>query len=148
MKESRIAYNLDDTRKIAQELAAEAKPGDVICLNGELGAGKTAFAGFFIRALGADCEYVPSPTFAILNEYETPRFPVYHFDFYRLESPEEIYANGFDEFLGGNGVCITEWAEKVEAALPARRIEIEIRKNFCFGADWREFILERKGETN
>jgi tRNA threonylcarbamoyladenosine biosynthesis protein TsaE len=148
MKESKIAYNLEDTKKIAEELAQEMEPGGVVCLNGELGAGKTAFAGFFIRALGADCSYVPSPTFAIVNEYETTRFPVYHFDFYRLESPEDIYANGFDELLFGNGVCIAEWAEKMEPALPKKRIEIEIRKNFCFGSDFREFLIERKGEPN
>ena len=148
MKESKTAYNLEDTKKIAEELAAQMKPGGVVCLNGELGAGKTAFAGFFIQALGVDCAYVPSPTFAIVNEYEAARFPVYHFDFYRLENPDEIYANGFDELLFGNGVCIAEWAEKMASALPEKRIDIEIRKNFCFGPDWREFTIEWKGEEN
>ncbi len=116
-----------ETREIGRELAAKLQAGDVITLSGDLGAGKTVFTKGLAEGLGVQ-ELVTSPTFTILQEYYDGRLPLYHFDAYRIEDPEEMTEIGFQDFLESGGVCVIEWAERIEELLPARRIDITIER--------------------
>jgi tRNA threonylcarbamoyladenosine biosynthesis protein TsaE len=112
------------TASLAAALAARALPGDVLTLSGVLGAGKTSFARFFIRALGIG-EEVPSPTFTLVQTYETTRGTVWHFDLYRLTSPEEVWELGFEEALIA-GIILIEWPERIGALLPRERLDLSL----------------------
>jgi tRNA threonylcarbamoyladenosine biosynthesis protein TsaE len=112
------------TASLAAALAARVLPGDVVTLSGALGAGKTSFARFFIRALGIG-EEVPSPTFTLVQTYETTRGTVWHFDLYRLTSPEEIWELGLEEALI-EGIILIEWPERIGALLPRERLDLTL----------------------
>jgi tRNA threonylcarbamoyladenosine biosynthesis protein TsaE len=116
---------LKETEDFGIKLGKLLEPGDIVCLNGELGAGKTTMTKSIGIGLGVE-EYITSPTFTLINQYRG-RMPVYHFDVYRLENVEELYDLGFDEYFFGNGVCIIEWAEKIERMLPEDRLVIDIK---------------------
>lgn len=118
----------EETLTLAKDLAKTLKCGQVVCLRGDLGVGKTVFAKGLCDVLGVT-EYVSSPTFTLVNEYEGAFCTVYHFDLYRIEDPDELYEVGFEEFVGGNGIAIIEWPERAEAMLPAKRIEIMLERN-------------------
>lgn len=118
-----IARTESDTDALARRLAAQAEAGDVFALYGTLGAGKTTFARSFIRALADGAAEVPSPTFTLLQTYETPLFPIYHFDMYRLKNPAEAYEIGIEEAFQ-TGVSLIEWPEKITPLLPRRRHEL------------------------
>ncbi len=105
--------------------AGRAQVGDVIGLIGDLGAGKTQFVKGFVAALGSDAA-VTSPTFTLVHEYLGGRLPVYHFDFYRLDSPDAVLRLGFDEYAAGDGVCLIEWADRFPELLPNGAITIAI----------------------
>ena len=126
----------EETAHLAQELAASLKPGDVILLKGELGAGKSTFARALIQALCGEHTEVPSPTFTLVQTYEAPHFVLWHFDLYRLEHVEEIHELGIEEAYA-TGVCLIEWPERLGTALPKEYIEIEIN----YGALENERIL-------
>ena len=112
------------TEALGEKLAAELKPGTVIAFTGDLGAGKTAFTRGLARGLGVTGR-VTSPTFTIVNEYEGGRLPLFHFDMYRLESSDELFDIGWEDYLSRGGVCAVEWSEKVADALEgAMRIDI------------------------
>jgi tRNA threonylcarbamoyladenosine biosynthesis protein TsaE len=116
-----------DTQAEAVRLAATMKGGDVLLLEGDLGSGKTVFARALIRALAGDSALeVPSPTFTLVQTYDTPRGMVWHFDLYRLEEPEEIYEIGWEEALAG-GIVVVEWPERLGGLLPenCRKIRFE-----------------------
>lgn len=117
--------DLRATEAVARRLAAQLQPGDVIALYGDLGAGKTAFIQFVVKDLGCT-ETVSSPSFTLLNYYETRVAPVYHFDFYRIQQESEAAGIGAPEFLEGDGIVFIEWPEHVQNLLPERRYEIEI----------------------
>lgn len=119
-----ILNGLDETSEFGIKLGSLLGPGDVVCLNGELGAGKTTLTKSIGLGLGVD-DYITSPTFSLINEYQG-KYPVYHFDVYRLENTEELYDLGFDEYFYGRGVSIIEWAEKIEDFLPEERIVLDI----------------------
>ena len=102
--------------------------GSVVALYGDLGSGKTTCIRGLCRGLGVE-QVVTSPTFTLINEYRG-RLPVYHFDFYRLESPEELWDLGLEEYFYGDGVCFIEWPEIVRDLLPADRIEIHLAARF------------------
>ena len=108
--------NESETAKLAEELAAELKPGDLVALYGDLGTGKTTFSKAAIRALGVS-DTVTSPTFTIVKEYRG-RLPVYHFDVYRVHSEEDLFEIGYEEYFYGDGLCVVEWADKIEELLP------------------------------
>ncbi len=104
--------NAEDTAKTAEQLGALLTGGNLICLKGELGAGKTKFTQGLARGLNIE-GYVTSPTFTIVNEY-SGNPGMYHYDFYRLGSIEELYDTGFDEYIYGNDITVIEWADRFE----------------------------------
>ena len=119
---------MEETAKYAYELASKAQPSQVYALIGDLGVGKTVFTKGFARGLGIE-EPVSSPTFTILQIYEEGRLPLYHFDVYRIEEPEEMEEVGFDDYIYGDGVCLIEWANRIEDILPEETIYVVIEKN-------------------
>lgn len=114
-----ISNSPEETADAGAEFAARIALRDVIGLTGDLGAGKTQFVKGFVRELGSDAE-VTSPTFTLIHEYPGARFPIYHFDFYRLDSSEAVLRLGFDDYVEGDGVCIIEWADRFPDLLPPR----------------------------
>ena len=118
-----ITHSAAETRELGERLAERLKAGDVILLEGELGAGKSELARGIARGLGVT-ETVTSPSFTILNVYESGRIPLYHFDWYRLESSEELYELGMDEYLGGDGIALVEWPAMCPDAVPAGCLRI------------------------
>lgn len=114
------------TGRLAAFLAARAAKGDVIALSGPLGSGKTSFARAFIRARGLEAAEVPSPTFMLVEVYdEEAAIPVWHFDLYRIASPEEIRELGLEEALA-EGICLIEWPERLGGFLPAERLDLAL----------------------
>ncbi len=109
-------HSESETEAVGEALATTLSPGTVIAFTGDLGAGKTAFTRGLARGLGIG-ERVTSPTFTIVNEYEGGRLPLFHFDMYRLESSEELFDIGWEDYLRRGGVCAVEWSEKVADAL-------------------------------
>ena len=122
-----VTNSAAETRALGEKLASRLKAGDVVVLEGELGAGKSELARGIARGLGVT-ETVTSPSFTILNVYESGRCPLYHFDWYRLESEEELYELGMDEYLGGDGIAVVEWAERCPDARPDNvlRLRLEV----------------------
>ena len=119
------SHSETETGQIASDLAKDASPGNVYCLYGDLGAGKTVFARAFIQSLtGAETE-VPSPTFTLVQTYDTSKGPLYHFDLYRIQDPEEIYELGWDDALS-DGIVLIEWPQRLGHALPARRTDVTL----------------------
>jgi tRNA threonylcarbamoyl adenosine modification protein YjeE len=132
-----------ELRRLAELLALELRPGDCITLHGDLGAGKTTLARALISALLNDPEVeVPSPTFGLVQSYETVRFPVAHFDFYRLAVAEEARELGFEE-AAGNGVVVVEWPERAAELLPAARLDVRLTERSDPSA--RGIVLEGHG---
>lgn len=121
-----VSNSPTETEKIAEELAKKLKKGDVVCLNGELGAGKTAFVKGLCRAFGVT-DYVTSPTYTIINRYEAA-IPIFHIDVYRISDVDEMYEIGFDDCLA-DGITIIEWSSLIEEILPKNRTEITIKRN-------------------
>ncbi|MBT3362190.1 MAG: tRNA (adenosine(37)-N6)-threonylcarbamoyltransferase complex ATPase subunit type 1 TsaE [Chloroflexi bacterium] len=119
-----ISHNPEQTQEIGKKLSQLAAPGDIILLTGNLGAGKTCLTQGIIWGLDID-EYAASPTFTIMREYQG-RLPLYHFDFYRLDSINDIYDLGMDDYLFGKGLCVIEWAEKGLDIMPEDHLLIEI----------------------
>jgi tRNA threonylcarbamoyladenosine biosynthesis protein TsaE len=116
--------SVDDTRALAAEVAALAKPGDLVVLAGDLGTGKTAFAQGFARGLGVD-EPVTSPAFILVRTYEG-RLPMAHMDVYRLDHMQELVDLGIAELLDDGGVTLVEWGDAVTPALPADFLEVRL----------------------
>lgn len=133
---------MEDTAKYAYEMAVNAEPGQVYALIGDLGVGKTVFTKGFAEGLGIE-EPVSSPTFTILQIYEEGRLPLYHFDVYRIEEPEEMEEVGFDDYVYGDGVCLIEWAGRIEELLPENTIWILIEKDLEKGTDYRKITAVR-----
>ena len=134
-----VSQCYSDTIEYARALASEAKPGDVYCLDGDLGVGKTVFAKGFAEGLGIT-EPITSPTFTIMNIYEEGRLPLYHYDVYRIEDESEMDELGYEEYFFGEGVCLIEWAKQIEDVIPENAVHIEIKKNPEKGDTYREII--------
>lgn len=115
------------TEKIGEELGKTVKPGTVIALRGEMGAGKTCFTRGFAAGLGFTGD-VNSPTFAIVNVYSGGRLTLYHFDMYRISGWDDLYTTGFFEYCDAGGVVIVEWSENIESALPDGTVYITFEK--------------------
>jgi len=123
----RVASLADEaaTVALAQRLAAVARAGDVIGLAGDLGVGKTRFARAFVDALTGAREEVPSPTFTLVQTYESPAGTIWHFDLYRLTRPDEAYELGLEEALG-DGISLIEWPDRAEGLLPEQRLDLTL----------------------
>ena len=113
------------TFSVGAECGRAARIGDVFALTGDLGAGKTQFVKGLVSGLGCDAQ-VTSPTFTLVHEYAGGRCPIYHFDFYRLDSSHAVVAVGFDDYVEGDGVCVIEWADRFRELLPERARWISI----------------------
>lgn len=133
----------EETFQMGMELAKSAKPGQVFTLTGDLGVGKTVFTQGFAHGLDIQ-EPVNSPTFTIVQVYESGRMPFYHFDVYRIGDVEEMEEIGFDDYIMGEGVSLIEWANLIEEILPEHRTEITIEKNLDQGFDYRRVTVEEK----
>ena len=132
----------EETFALGERIGKEARAGDICTLAGDLGAGKTVFAKGVAAGLGVR-EHVSSPTFTILQEYRDGRLPLYHFDVYRIEDPEEMYEVGLADYLHGDGVCLIEWAERIAELLPEETIRVTIRRDAQRGNDYRQIDLCR-----
>lgn len=122
-----ISKSEDDTKAFAKNFAKLLNKNDVIVLTGELGSGKTKFVEGFLSNFGLEKE-ISSPTFTIVNEYRNDDIVIYHFDVYRLEDSSEFYEIGGDEYFE-NGICLIEWGELIEDALPKNYIHITFEKD-------------------
>lgn len=140
-------YRPEETAGLAALLGEYAGEGACLTLQGEMGAGKTLFAQGFARGLGVE-EYVTSPTFALANQYASGRLPFVHMDLYRLESQEEVYQRGLEDFFDGRAVTLVEWPEVMEGLLPEKRLAVRIAKYYDQEANgqWRSIELEPLGE--
>ena len=137
-------YNAADeseTIGLAENIESEHFPGMVICLNGELGSGKTVFTKAFANALGIEDD-VTSPTFNIIKEYPNGELPLYHMDVYRLDG--DVNELGLEEYFNGDGVTIIEWADMISDYLPKERLDINIKVT---GEDSRVIILKPHGKV-
>ena len=130
-----------ETFEIAKKLAEQARAGEVYCLSGDLGVGKTVFTKGFAAGLGIT-EPVSSPTFTIVQIYEEGRLPLYHFDVYRIEDIEEMEEIGYEDCFYGEGVCLVEWADLIKEILPENRKKILIEKDLEKGFDYRRITIE------
>ena len=140
----RISHSVRETESIAADLARSLTGGETIALYGDLGAGKTQFTRGLVIGLGGDGHDVSSPTFVLLNLYETPRMKVFHLDAYRVAGPDDFDAIGFSELLEQNGVVIVEWPARVEELLPrspgSKRINVHLETTSAHG---RRIRVER-----
>lgn len=130
-----------ETFQLGKKLGESAVPGQIICLNGDLGVGKTVFTQGFAKGLEIE-ESVNSPTFTIIQIYEEGRIPLYHFDVYRIGDPEEMYEIGYEDYFFGEGVCLIEWSKLIEEIIPSNAISVLIEKNLEKGLDYRRITVE------
>lgn len=130
------SHSAEDTFVFGKKLGEAAKPGDIFCLDGDLGVGKTVFTQGFAAGLGIE-DYVNSPTFNIVKEYEGGRLPLYHFDVYRIGDPSEMEEIGYEDYFYGQGVSIIEWPGQIEELIPKEARWIRIRKDLEKGFDER-----------
>ena len=135
-----ISKSEEDTINFAKNFAKNLKVGDIIVLSGELGSGKTKFVQGILENFGMANE-ISSPTFTIVNEYNSPTINIYHFDVYRLEDSDEFYAIGGDEYFS-QGICIIEWGEMIENILPKPYTKITFSKNND-DVNYRELKIEK-----
>jgi len=120
-----ITKSPEETKNLGKEVSKLVKPGDILAFHGELGAGKTCFIQGISQGLKVK-DYVTSPSFTIINEYQG-KIPIYHFDLFRLNNAEEILELGYKEYFYGEGLTVIEWAEKIEQLLPKEYLKIEIK---------------------
>jgi tRNA threonylcarbamoyladenosine biosynthesis protein TsaE len=133
------------TAHLAARLASVARPGDVIALHGTLGMGKTAFARAFIRRLAGTEEEVPSPTFTLVQSYDTAAGTIWHFDLYRLAKPADVWELGLEDALAG-GIVLIEWPDRLGSDLPRRRLDVTLRQGD--GPEARHALLDAVGGSD
>ena len=139
-----LLNNVEETMALGKKIGSLVRAGDIICIDGELGSGKTHLTKGL--AMGLDItEYITSPTFTIVNEYEG-RLKLYHFDVYRVNDPDEIENIGFDEYIFGQGVSIIEWSNLIEDLIPYEHIQINISKVPEKGDNYRKINIEYFGD--
>lgn len=131
--------SVSDTLELAQNIESEKFPGMVICLNGDLGSGKTIFVKGFANALGIE-DNITSPTFTIVKEYLNGEMSLYHMDVYRIDENDDF---GVEDYFNKDGVCIIEWAELIEDRLPSERLDIQFK---IIDENTRVLIFKPKGE--
>ena len=132
-----------ETFELGKRIGQGAKAGQIYCLDGDLGVGKTVFTQGFAAGLEI-AEPVSSPTFTIIQEYDCGRLPFYHFDVYRIGAVEEMDEIGYEDYFYGNGVCLVEWATLIQDILPSEASYITIKKDPMKGFDFREIQIEER----
>ena len=137
--------SVEQTTQIGVAIGKLLNPGDIICLTGDLGTGKTHITKGIAEGLGIN-EYITSPTFTIVNEYDSGRLKLNHFDVYRVSDPDEIYAIGFDDYIFSEAVSIIEWANYIEDILPKDFLHIYIEKDLDNGENFRNIKITPYGE--
>ncbi len=141
MEEEFTTHSPEETIAFGEEFSSELKAGDIVCLKGSLGAGKTHFVKGLARGFGVTEDEVSSPTFTLIHEYFGD-CPLYHFDCYRMESPREALEIGAEEYFYNDGVCVIEWPERIEELIPPEAIWIFIEAP---DRKTRKFVIRRKG---
>lgn len=141
MKKIYEADSLHVTCQIARDFANNLQGGDIICMYGDLGAGKTEFVRAMAQELGIE-DYITSPTFTIINEYKGS-LALYHFDVYRIADSDEMFEIGYDEYINSDGICVIEWAQLIEDILPHERYNVTITKDYSKGENYRKIVIER-----
>ena len=136
-------YSAQETYELGKRLGREAQAGEVYCLDGDLGTGKTVFTQGFAAGLGVEGP-VNSPTFTILQQYEDGRLPLYHFDVYRIGDVEEMEEIGYEDCFYGEGVSLVEWSSLIREILPEKVIRVTIEKDMERGFDYRRITVEGK----
>ena len=130
----------EETFELGRKLGRGAKAGQIFCLDGDLGVGKTVFTQGFADGLNIE-ESVNSPTFTIVQIYDEGRIPLYHFDVYRIGDPEEMYEIGYEEYFFGEGVCLIEWSKLIKELIPKEAVKVIIEKNLKKGLNYRRITL-------
>lgn len=134
-------HNSKETYELGYNMGKSAKAGDVYCLDGDLGVGKTVFTQGFAKGLGID-EPINSPTFTIVQEYHEGRFPLYHFDVYRIGDITEMDEIGYEEYFYSDGVCLIEWGNLISEIMPENATYITISKDLSKGFDYRKIEVK------
>ena len=133
----------EETYEYGKKMGMQASNGQVYCLNGDLGVGKTVFTQGFAAGLGIK-DSVNSPTFTIVQEYDDGRLPLYHFDVYRIGDVDEMDEIGYEDYFYGDGVCLIEWSERIREILPEHLINVTIEKNLEKGFDYRKISVNEQ----
>lgn len=142
-----ITHGPEETFSLGMEMGKEAVPGQILCLHGDLGVGKTVFTQGFARGLGIEGT-VNSPTFTILQVYEEGRLPLYHFDVYRIGDIEEMEEIGYEDCFYGEGVSLVEWPGLIDELIPDVALWITIEKDLGKSFDYRQISIEEKGKRS
>ena len=138
-------FSSEETAELGRKIGRLVQPGDVICLNGDLGVGKTVFTQGIADGLEID-DSICSPTFTLIQEYEQGRIPLYHFDVYRISGPWDMDDLGYEDYFFGNGVCLVEWGCLIEELLPDNTIIITIEKDLEKGFEYRRITISKDFE--
>ncbi len=141
------SYKPEDTFAIGERIGREAEPGMLCTLTGDLGVGKTVLTQGIAKGLGIK-EYVNSPTFTIVQVYESGRLPLYHLDVYRIGDIEEMEEIGYEDYFFGEGLCIVEWADLIRELIPEEHTQIIIEKDLEKGFDYRKISVRQPGKGN
>ena len=135
------SFSEEMTFEIGKKLGEKADKGEIICLEGDLGVGKTVFTKGFAEGLNIE-ENIDSPTFTIVQKYTEGRLPLYHFDVYRIGDISEMDEIGYEDYFFGEGVCLIEWASRIEELIPESAIHIIIEKDMSKGFEYRRVVVE------
>lgn len=140
------SFKAEDTYSLGKRIGSEAKKGQIFCLNGDLGVGKTVFTQGFAAGLEIT-EPISSPTFTVIQVYEEGRIPLYHFDVYRIADITEMDEIGYEDYFYGDGVCLIEWASLIKELLPQNVTTITIEKDMECGFDYRRITIHEEGQV-
>ena len=135
------SFSEEMTYEIGKQLGEKASKGEILCLDGDLGVGKTVFTKGFAKGLGIE-ENIDSPTFTIIQEYREGRLPLFHFDTYRIGDISEMDEIGYEDYFYGDGVCLIEWASRIEELIPSSAIKINIEKDLSKGFEYRRVAVK------
>ena len=138
-----ISKSEKETIRLGEQLAKSLKPGDIVCLSGDLGSGKTTFVKGLAKGLKVKAAKVNSPTFVLLNIYQG-KWPMFHFDLYRIDKIQELASMGYDEFFYDDGVAVVEWAEKLGVLIPKEYIGVKLAHR---GDNQRSITVSTQGKS-
>ena len=137
-----LNVNYNTIKLLGKKIGENLKSGDVLCLDGDLGVGKTVFTKGVAAGLGIKDD-VSSPTFTLIQEYYGGRLPLYHFDVYRIDGPWDMDDLGYEEYFYGEGVCLVEWGSMIKELFPENTIYVRIEKDLEKGFDYRKITVSK-----